>query len=104
MLASRVKSRTIPAGSSMKAVIYPFGANEPIVQLTQDFPQLQWAIVSSLEEVEREIGDAAILINSNRVCTPAYGEILRRVGRRCAGSISPPPASSAASPWGSRTG
>jgi D-2-hydroxyacid dehydrogenase (NADP+) len=65
----------------MKAVIYPFGANEPIVQLTQDFPQLQWAIVTSVADAEREIGDAAILITSNRVCTPAYGEVLRRVGR-----------------------
>jgi phosphoglycerate dehydrogenase-like enzyme len=65
----------------MKAVIYPFGANEPILQLTQDFPQLQWAIVTSVADVEREIGDAAILINSNRVCTPAYGAVLRRVGR-----------------------
>jgi phosphoglycerate dehydrogenase-like enzyme len=65
----------------MKAVIYPFGANEPIVRFTQDFPQLQWAIVSSVAAVEREIGDAAILITSNRVCTPAYGEVLRRAGR-----------------------
>jgi phosphoglycerate dehydrogenase-like enzyme len=65
----------------MKAVIYPFGANEPIVQLTQDFPQLQWAVVTSVADVEREIGDAVVLITSNRVCTPAYGEVLRRVGR-----------------------
>jgi phosphoglycerate dehydrogenase-like enzyme len=65
----------------MKAVIYPFGTKEPIVQLTQDFPQLQWAVVSSIEEVAREIGDASILITSNRVCNPAYGETVRRHGK-----------------------
>lgn len=61
----------------MKAVLYPFGPDEPIVQLVQDFPQLQWAIVSSPAEIAREIGAAAILVTSNRVCTLAYGEALR---------------------------
>jgi phosphoglycerate dehydrogenase-like enzyme len=64
----------------MKAVIYPFGRKEPIVQFTEDFPQLRWAVVSSIGEVAREIGDASILITSNRVCTPAYGEAVRRNG------------------------
>jgi phosphoglycerate dehydrogenase-like enzyme len=66
----------------MKAVLYPFGPDEPIVQLARDFPQLQWAIVGSPEAVAREIGDAAILVTSNRVCSAAYGEALRG----CAGT------------------
>jgi phosphoglycerate dehydrogenase-like enzyme len=62
----------------MKAVLYPFSEDEPIVALTRDFPQLRWAIVASPDDVAREIGDAAVLVTSNRVCTPAYGEALRR--------------------------
>src|SRR5882757_10016174 len=65
----------------MKAVLYPFGAGEPIVALTADFPQLQWALAASPEDIAREIGDAAILVTSNRVCSVPYGEALRR----CAG-------------------
>ena len=65
----------------MKAVIYPFGPKEPIVQLANDFPELEWAVVSSVEELARRIDDAAILVTSNRVCTPAYGEVLRRCAR-----------------------
>jgi phosphoglycerate dehydrogenase-like enzyme len=65
----------------MKAVLYPFGPDEPIVQLVRDFPRLQWAVVASPEDIAREIGDAAILVTSNRVCSAAYGEALRR----CAG-------------------
>jgi phosphoglycerate dehydrogenase-like enzyme len=67
----------------MKAVLYPFRPVDPIVQLERDFPQLQWAVVGSPEEVAREIGDAAILVTSNRVCSAAYGEALRR----CAGAM-----------------
>src|SRR5258707_5851433 len=65
----------------MKAVLYPFGPDEPIIGLARDFPQLQWPIVGSPREIAREIGDAAILVTSNRVCSAAYGEALRR----CAG-------------------
>jgi phosphoglycerate dehydrogenase-like enzyme len=65
----------------MKAVLYPFGSGEPIVALMRDFPQLQWALAASAEDIAREIGDAAILVTSNRVCSPVYGEALRR----CAG-------------------
>src|SRR5215471_6133870 len=61
----------------MKAVLYPFGQDEPILALARDFPQLRWAVVHSAAEVAREIGDAAILITSNRVCSAAYGEALR---------------------------
>jgi phosphoglycerate dehydrogenase-like enzyme len=66
----------------MKAVLYPFGPQEPIVGLVRDFPQLQWAIVASPEDVAREIGEAAILVTSNRVCSAAYGEALRRCAPR----------------------
>src|SRR5260370_17819733 len=66
----------------MKAVLYPFGPAEPIVQLVADFPQLRWAVVASPGEIAREIGDAAILVTSNRVCSAAYGDALRR----CAGN------------------
>jgi phosphoglycerate dehydrogenase-like enzyme len=65
----------------MKAAIYPFGPKEPIIQLARDFPELDWAIVSSMDELAREIPDAAILVTSNRVCTPTYGEVLRRHAR-----------------------
>jgi phosphoglycerate dehydrogenase-like enzyme len=68
----------------MKAVLYPFGsgADEPTLQLTQDFPELTWVIAGSPNEIAREIGAAAILVTSNRVCTPAYGEALRRCATR----------------------
>ena len=61
----------------MKAVMYPFRRDDATIQLTRDFPDLDWAVVSSTEELAREIGDAAILVTSNRVCTPDYGEALR---------------------------
>jgi phosphoglycerate dehydrogenase-like enzyme len=65
----------------MKAVLYPFRAGEPIVALMADFPQLQWALAASPEDIAREIGEAAILVTSNRVCSTPYGEALRA----CAG-------------------
>ena len=61
----------------MKAVLYPFGRDEAILALARDFAQLEWAVVHSPAEVAREIGDAAILVTSNRVCSAAYGEALR---------------------------
>jgi len=66
----------------MKAVIYPFRTEDAIKQLTKDFPELQWAIVRSPEELGREIADAEILVTSNRVCDQAYGEALRRHARK----------------------
>jgi phosphoglycerate dehydrogenase-like enzyme len=65
----------------MKAVVYPFRRDDAIVRLAEDFPELQWAVVSSTEELAREISDAEILVTSNRACTPAYGEVLRRNAR-----------------------
>jgi phosphoglycerate dehydrogenase-like enzyme len=69
-------------GEPMKAVIYPFRKADTIVRLAEDFSELQWAVVSSVEELGREIADADILVTSNRVCTPAYGEVLRRNAQR----------------------
>jgi phosphoglycerate dehydrogenase-like enzyme len=73
----------------MKAVLYPFGSgnDEPTLQLTQDFPQLAWAIARSPDDIAREIADAAILVTSNRVCAPNYGEALRRCATRALGWI-----------------
>jgi phosphoglycerate dehydrogenase-like enzyme len=73
----------------MKAVLYPFGSgtDEPTLQLTRDFPQLTWAIARSPDDIGREIGDAAILVTSNRACAPAYGEALRRSATRLLGWI-----------------
>jgi phosphoglycerate dehydrogenase-like enzyme len=65
----------------MKAVMYPFRRDDAIMGLAKDFPDLQWAVVASTEELAREIADAAILVTSNRACTPAYGEALRRNAR-----------------------
>src|SRR5262245_25291404 len=62
----------------MKAVIYPFRTEDAIKQFVKDFPELQWAIVTSAEELGREIADAEILVTSNRVCDQDYGEALRR--------------------------
>jgi phosphoglycerate dehydrogenase-like enzyme len=62
----------------MKAVIYPFSPQEPSTQFMEDFPQLRWTKVSSPEEVAASIGDAAIYVTSNRVCTPAVGAALRQ--------------------------
>jgi phosphoglycerate dehydrogenase-like enzyme len=64
----------------VKAVFYTFHADDPAAQLRVDFPQLDWVIARSEEEVGRETGDADILILSNRVCTPALGEALRNGG------------------------
>jgi phosphoglycerate dehydrogenase-like enzyme len=65
----------------MKAVVYPFRRDDAITGLAKDFPDLQWAVVSSTEELAREIGGAEILVTSNRACTPVYGEVLRRHAR-----------------------
>jgi D-3-phosphoglycerate dehydrogenase len=64
----------------MKAVFYTFHENDPTARLRTDFPQMQWIIARSPEEVGRETRDADILILSNRVCTPELGEALRNGG------------------------
>jgi phosphoglycerate dehydrogenase-like enzyme len=61
----------------MKAIVYPYGPEEPIIALTKDFPQLDWSVVLSPTDLATEIGDASIMVTSNRVCTPTCGKILR---------------------------
>lgn len=65
----------------MKALLYPFGPTEPSVQLTKDFPELDWTVVGSPEDVARAVSGAAIYVTSNRTCHPAVGEALRRHGQ-----------------------
>jgi phosphoglycerate dehydrogenase-like enzyme len=62
----------------MKIVMFPFRKDDAIMQLAGDFPELEWAIVSSNEELAREVGEAEVIVTSNRICTPGYGEVLRR--------------------------
>ena len=54
----------------MKALLYPFGPTEPSVQLTKDFPELDWTVVASPEDVARAAPGAAIYVTSNRTCHP----------------------------------
>ena len=42
----------------MKAVIYPFGGSDAVIGLAKDFPDLIWAVVTSPEDLAREIADA----------------------------------------------
>ncbi len=86
----------------MKAVMYPFRSDDAIMRLTKDFPELDWAVVASPEELAREIADAEILVTSNRVCTPAYGEALRKNARRLRWMFFRRPGSSAGLLWASR--
>lgn len=65
----------------MKALLYPFGPTEPSVQLTKDFPELDWTVVGSPEDVARAVSGAAIYVTSNRTCHPAVGEALHRHGQ-----------------------
>jgi phosphoglycerate dehydrogenase-like enzyme len=65
----------------MKAILYPFGPKESSAQLPNDFPELEWTIVASPEDVARAVPGAAIYVTSNRTCNPATGEALRRHGQ-----------------------
>lgn len=62
----------------MKAVLYTNRRADRILKLADDFSALQWSIVWSPEEYEREIRDAALCVLSNRICTPELGAALRR--------------------------
>jgi phosphoglycerate dehydrogenase-like enzyme len=65
----------------MKAILFPFGPTEPSVQLAKDFPELDWTVVASAEDVARAVPGAAIYVTSNRTCHPATGEAIRRHGQ-----------------------
>ena len=64
----------------MKAILFPFSPTEPSVQLTKDFSELDWTIVATPEDVARAAPGTSIYVTSNRMCKPATGEALRRLG------------------------
>jgi phosphoglycerate dehydrogenase-like enzyme len=64
----------------MKAILYPFSPTESSVQLKNDFPELDWTLVMSPQDVERAAPGTVIYVTSNRTCKPAAGEALRRHG------------------------
>ena len=62
----------------MKAVIYTNRREDRILEFKHDFPDIDWAIVWSPEDLEAEVGDAFLVVFSNRICTPEVGAALRR--------------------------
>ena len=64
----------------MKALLFPVGPTEPSAQLPHDFPELDWTIVASPEDVARAVPGATIYVTSNRTCKPETGAALRRHG------------------------
>ena len=64
----------------MKAILYPFGPTDSSVQLAQDFPDLDWTIVASPEDVARAVPGTSVYVTAGRSCHPAVGEALRRHG------------------------
>jgi len=64
----------------MKAILFPFSPTEPSVQLTRDFPELDWTVAGSADEVAHAAPGTVIYVTSNRTCQPATGEALRRHG------------------------
>jgi phosphoglycerate dehydrogenase-like enzyme len=64
----------------MKAVLYTFDEKDAVTRLATEFPQLEWAVARSPDEVGEETRSAEILVLSNRVCTPELGEALRNGG------------------------
>jgi phosphoglycerate dehydrogenase-like enzyme len=64
----------------MKAVLYTYDERDALAGLRAQFSQLDWVVARSPEEVGREVGNAEILVLSNRVCTPELGAALREGG------------------------
>jgi phosphoglycerate dehydrogenase-like enzyme len=64
----------------MKAVLYTYDERDALAGLRAHFSQLDWVVARSPEEVGREVGNAEILVLSNRVCTPELGDALRKGG------------------------
>ncbi|MFT5538587.1 MAG: D-2-hydroxyacid dehydrogenase (NADP+) [Alphaproteobacteria bacterium] len=62
----------------MKAIMYTNRRADRIVQFTQEFPDLDWAVVWSCEEFERELAEADLVVLSNRICTPELGAAINR--------------------------
>jgi len=65
-------------GKPMKAIIYTNRREDRILEFKDDFPDIDWAIVWSAEELEAVLGDAFLVVFSNRICTPEVGAVLRR--------------------------
>jgi len=62
----------------MKAVIYTNRREDRILEFRHDFPEIDWTIVWSPEALEAALGDASLVIFSNRICTQKVGAALRR--------------------------
>lgn len=62
----------------MKAVLYLYRRADPAVRLAEEFPDLDWEIVWSAAEAGAAIGDADILVMTNRICTSELGGILNK--------------------------
>lgn len=62
----------------MKAVLYLYRRADPAARFVDDFPELEWTVVWSAEEAGDAVGDADILVMTNRICTPELAAILRR--------------------------
>lgn len=64
----------------MKAVLYVYRRADPVVRFVDDFPDIDWSVVWSPEDVDRELGDADLLVLTNRICTPDLAAVLKRHG------------------------
>ncbi|MDH3239969.1 MAG: D-2-hydroxyacid dehydrogenase [Alphaproteobacteria bacterium] len=62
----------------MKAVIYTNRREDRILEFANDFPDFEWTIVWSPEDLEAAVPDATLVLFSNRICTPEVGAALRR--------------------------
>ncbi len=62
----------------MKAVIYTNRREDRILEFANDFPEFEWTIVWSPEDLEAAVPDATLVLFSNRICTPKVGAALRR--------------------------
>jgi len=62
----------------MKAVIYTNRREDCVLEFRDDFPEIDWTIVWSPGDLEAAVGDASLVIFSNRICTPEVGAALRR--------------------------
>jgi hypothetical protein len=68
--------------NDMKAILFPFGPTDSSTRLPHDFPELEWIVAASPEDVARAVPDTAIYVTSNRTCNLAIGQILQRAADR----------------------
>jgi phosphoglycerate dehydrogenase-like enzyme len=62
----------------MRAVLYTFRRNDPVLRFVEAFPELEWSVVWSPVEAAGALGRADVVVLSNRICTPELGDVLRR--------------------------